>query len=85
MAKGKVVFTGAEQDFTDYYKLTERVCVNAKPDVGYLVTCSCTPGCCSQTTKKSSSCSAQDSYFLINFKGIVSFPATNDKSKLPLF
>ena len=37
MAKGKVVFTGAEQDFTDYYKLTERVCVNAKPDVDYLV------------------------------------------------
>ena len=37
MAKGKVVFTGAEQDFKDYYKLTERVCVNAKPDVDYLV------------------------------------------------
>lgn len=37
MAKGKVVFTGAEQDFTDYYKLTEKVCVNAKPDVDYLV------------------------------------------------
>ncbi|HEY6144128.1 MAG TPA: glycosyltransferase [Flavobacterium sp.] len=37
MAKGKVVFTGAEQDFIDYYKLTERVCVNAKPDVDYLV------------------------------------------------
>jgi len=37
MAKGKVVFTGAEQEFTDYYKLTERVCVNALPDVDYLV------------------------------------------------
>ena len=37
MAKGKVVFTGAEQDFTDHYKLTERVCVNAKPDVEYLI------------------------------------------------
>lgn len=37
MAKGKVVFTGAEQDFTDYYKLTERVCVNSKPDIDYLV------------------------------------------------
>jgi len=37
MAKGKVVFTGAEQDFVDYYKLTERVCINAKPDVDYLV------------------------------------------------
>lgn len=37
MAKGKVVFTGAEQDFTDYYKLTEKVCINAKPDVDYLI------------------------------------------------
>lgn len=37
MAKGKVVFTGAEQDFVDYYKVTDRVCVNAKPDVDYLV------------------------------------------------
>jgi glycosyltransferase involved in cell wall biosynthesis len=37
MAKGKVVFTGAEQDFTDYYKLTDKVCINAKPDVDYLV------------------------------------------------
>ncbi|NDP27190.1 MAG: glycosyltransferase family 4 protein [Flavobacterium sp.] len=37
MAKGKVVFTGAEQEFSDYYKLSERVCVNAKPDVDYLV------------------------------------------------
>ncbi|KAF2081898.1 glycosyltransferase family protein [Flavobacterium sharifuzzamanii] len=37
MAKGKVVFTGAENDFTEYYKITERVCVNALPDVHYLV------------------------------------------------
>lgn len=37
MAKGKVVFTGAEQAFVDYYKLTERVCINAKPDVDYLI------------------------------------------------
>ena len=37
MAKGKVVFTGAEQDFVDYYKLNEKVCINAKPDVDYLV------------------------------------------------
>jgi glycosyltransferase involved in cell wall biosynthesis len=37
MAKGKVVFTGAEHDFVDYYKLTERVCINAIPDVDYLV------------------------------------------------
>lgn len=37
MAKGKVVFTGAENDFTDYYKLTERVCVNSITDVDYLV------------------------------------------------
>jgi glycosyltransferase involved in cell wall biosynthesis len=37
MAKGKVVFTGAEQEFVDYYKIREKVCVNAKPDVDYLV------------------------------------------------
>jgi glycosyltransferase involved in cell wall biosynthesis len=37
MAKGKVVFTGAEDEFIDYYNLTERVCINAKPDVDYLV------------------------------------------------
>lgn len=37
MSKGKVVFTGAEPEFTEYYNLTERVCVNAKPDVDYLV------------------------------------------------
>lgn len=37
MAKGKVVFTGAESDFTQYYKITERVCINAIPNVDYLV------------------------------------------------
>lgn len=39
MAKGKVVFTGAEEDFCNHYKINQdnRVCVNAKPDVAYLV------------------------------------------------
>ncbi|CAD0010010.1 hypothetical protein FLACHUCJ7_04650 [Flavobacterium chungangense] len=37
MAKGKVVFTGAETEFTQYYNLSERVCVNAIPNVDYLV------------------------------------------------
>jgi len=37
MAKGKVVFTGAEKEFEQYYNLTERVAVNALPDVDYLV------------------------------------------------
>ena len=37
MAKGKVVFTGAEKEFTAHYNLTERVCINALPDVDYLV------------------------------------------------
>ena len=37
MAKGKVVFTGAETEFMEYYNITERVCINAKPDVNYLV------------------------------------------------
>jgi glycosyltransferase involved in cell wall biosynthesis len=37
MAKGKLVFTGAENEFTNYYSLTEKVCINAKPDVDYLV------------------------------------------------
>jgi len=37
MAKGKVVFTGAEKEFTDYYKLTETVAVNAIPDADYLI------------------------------------------------
>lgn len=37
MAKGKVVFTGAEIEFTNYYNLKEKVCINALPDVDYLV------------------------------------------------
>lgn len=37
MAKGKVVFTGAEKEFMDYYGLTERVNINALPDVAQLV------------------------------------------------
>jgi glycosyltransferase involved in cell wall biosynthesis len=32
MAKGKVVFTGAEKEFEDYYSLTEEVAINALPD-----------------------------------------------------
>nr|MBF6609093.1 glycosyltransferase family 1 protein [Flavobacterium sp.] len=32
MAKGKVVFTGAETEFMQHYNLTERVAVNALPD-----------------------------------------------------
>lgn len=38
MAKGKVVFTGAEKEFLDTYQLQEdEVCVNALPNVDYLV------------------------------------------------
>lgn len=37
MAKGKVVFTGAETEFMKHYNLTERVAINALPDVEYLV------------------------------------------------
>lgn len=38
MAKGKVVFTGAETEFLDFYKLNKNeVCVNALPDVDSLV------------------------------------------------
>lgn len=38
MAMGKVVFTGAEKDFLDYYDLSEdEVAINALPDVNYLV------------------------------------------------
>ncbi len=37
MAKGKVVFTGAETEFLDRYNLKEdEVCINALPDVAYL-------------------------------------------------
>lgn len=38
MAKGKVVFTGAEKEFEEQYNLTEKVAINALPDVDYLVT-----------------------------------------------
>lgn len=37
MAKGKVVFTGAENEFYKQYNLTEKVAINALPDVDYLV------------------------------------------------
>ncbi|MFT5251727.1 MAG: hypothetical protein ACI87N_000714 [Flavobacteriales bacterium] len=37
MAKGKVVFTGAETEFMDYYGLKDSVCVNALPNVDSLV------------------------------------------------
>ncbi len=38
MAKGKVVFTGADQEFLDYYNLQENeVAINALPDVNDLV------------------------------------------------
>lgn len=37
MAKGKVVFTGAETEFLQHYHLTEPVAVNALPDVPQLV------------------------------------------------
>lgn len=37
MTKGKVVFTGAGKAFMEYYNLTEKVNINALPDVYYLV------------------------------------------------
>jgi len=37
MAKGKVVFTGAENEFVAHYNLTETVNINAVPDVETLV------------------------------------------------
>lgn len=38
MAKGKVIFTGAETEFLEHYGLKEdEVCINALPDVDYLV------------------------------------------------
>lgn len=38
MAKGKVVFTGADKEFLEYYNLEEdEVAINALPDVNYLV------------------------------------------------
>ena len=36
MAMGKVVFTGAEEEFYAWYGLTEPVCINALPDSMYL-------------------------------------------------
>ena len=37
MAKGKVVFTGAEKEFLERYNLMEdEVCINALPNVDYL-------------------------------------------------
>ena len=37
MAKGKVVFSGAEKEFIAHYKLNKIVAINALPDVTYLV------------------------------------------------
>ena len=37
MAKGKAVFTGANEAFTNYYHLTENVAIHALPDKDYLV------------------------------------------------
>jgi len=37
MAKGKVVFTGAEDIFENYYNITKKVAINALPNVDYLV------------------------------------------------
>ncbi|HBK83543.1 MAG TPA: glycosyl transferase family 1, partial [Flavobacterium sp.] len=38
MAKGKVVFTGADKEFLEHYKIKEdEVAINALPDVTYLV------------------------------------------------
>jgi len=38
MAKGKVVFTGAEEEFCTHYKLKSPVAINAIANVEYLVT-----------------------------------------------
>ena len=37
MAKGKVVFTGAENEFYKQYNKKKKVAINALPDVEYLV------------------------------------------------
>ena len=37
MAKGKVVFSGAETEFYEFYNLKETVCINAIPDVNDIV------------------------------------------------
>ena len=49
MAKGKVVFTNASDLFNKQYNLTEKVAVNALPDVNYLVTG--TAGACTWTAR----------------------------------
>ncbi len=37
MAKGKVVFIGAETEFMEHYNLHEKACINALPDTISLV------------------------------------------------
>ena len=37
MAKGKVVFTGSEKEFSEYYQLQEAVAINAVPNVEQIV------------------------------------------------
>lgn len=37
MAKGKVVFTGAEKEFEDYYKLSDKVAINSLSNVENIV------------------------------------------------
>lgn len=37
MARGKVVFTGAETVFAEHYNLSEKIAINALPDVDYIV------------------------------------------------
>ena len=37
MAKGKIVFTGASEAFTNYYGLNENIAIHALPDKNYLV------------------------------------------------
>lgn len=37
MALGKVVFTGAESEFQDYYQLSDTVAINALPDIESIV------------------------------------------------
>jgi glycosyltransferase involved in cell wall biosynthesis len=38
MAMGKVVFTGAEKEWEEYYNITEdSTVINALPDISYLV------------------------------------------------
>lgn len=37
MAKGKVVFTGAESEFYTYYKIDQKIAINTLPSVSYIV------------------------------------------------